>query len=252
MIKTNFTFYYQELKYKSYYFFLFLITFSGIFYYYQDAYFYTITKLLLNIQTIQNIPKYFITTNLNEIFFIFFQMYLLLFFFISLILISLHFLYYIKPGCFKFEYTKLYFVFWFFWGGFCLIMFIYLTYVFPIYYNLIIFYNNFFLPENILIYYEPTLLNYISFFFNFVKLTSYFTLFFISLFLGILIFQVSSKRTRKLLQYSLILIFLFFFPDLTIVPLLILTQIFFEVFLLSVICFKYFYQLFFTKPEINP
>jgi hypothetical protein len=211
MIKTNFTLYYQELKYKSFYFFLFLINFSGIFYYYQDTYFYTITKLLLSLQTIQNIPKYFITTNLNEIFFIIFQLYLLFLFVISIILLSLNSLQYLKPGCFKFEYQRLLLLFLFFWGGFCFIMLLNLTYIFPIYYNLIIYYNNFLLPNNTLIYYEPTLFNYLSFFFNFVQITSYLTFFFLCLLWGVLFFQLAYKKTRTLLRYATLGAF-FFFP----------------------------------------
>nr|AEP41333.1 SecY [Phytophthora syringae] len=167
-----------ELKYN---FFIILITFFYLFiisYYFSDQLIYLLVNNLLN----QNMLKYFIFTNITEIFItnIFIAMFITTFITIQLSFLLIWF--FLSKGLHKFEnliFIKFYFIFFFF--NLIIINFIF-TNIIPYIWNFLLNLNftNIYL---LTIYFEPKINNYFDFFFSsFIYIFIIFIYFFILFF----------------------------------------------------------------------
>lgn len=220
-----------ELKYNL---FIFLITFIYIFfisYHFSDQLIYLLVTNLIN----QNMLKYFIFTNITEIFMTNFSISISISIFISIHVLMLLGWFFILKGLYKFEnfmFIKFYLIFIFF--NFLIINLIFANLI-PNIWNFLLNLN----PSNphlLTIYFEPKIKNYFTFIFSVFIYTYLISIYFFLLFCSVLngIFKLKTFLTLRKFFYLQIIILSSFItpPDVTnLLSIFILFIIVFEIFL---------------------
>lgn len=255
MIYSNYLInYFQEIKFKIYHIGCSFLFFIFICYNYKLQFFYFITKLIYSTEQVKKLPSYYIITQINEMLYILIKFFTILSFF-YLSIISLYALFkFLKPGFYFFEYKilnltiKLII-------QLSLIFIILIIFIFPYYYLFFLFYNNTLNPiTHITIFFEPSLLNYLNFFYFYLKINFYILNILIIYIIVLQIFNLKHSTFRPLFFLSTILILILITPsdffNLLILYLIIFSCIEFCYF--SKKCLIKYYQLFLTKPVIKP